>query len=66
VLPHRTPIWPPPSKKAIGKEKVVYISLPGAEHGGPAFETTENLDKVFAFSTKYLQVDMLANDRVTR
>jgi acetyl esterase/lipase len=42
-------------EKAIGKDKVVYVVLPGAGHGGPAFETTENLDKVFAFLDKFIK-----------
>ena len=42
-------------EKAIGKDKVVYISLPGAGHGGPEFETAENLDRVFAFLDRFLK-----------
>lgn len=42
-------------EKAIGKDKVVYLVLPGAGHGGPEFETTGNLDKVFAFLDKFLK-----------
>jgi acetyl esterase/lipase len=42
-------------EKAIGKEKVVYAVLPGAGHGGAEFETTENLDRVFAFLDKFLK-----------
>jgi acetyl esterase/lipase len=42
-------------EKAIGKDKVVYVVLPGAGHGGPEFETTENLEKVFAFLDKFLK-----------
>jgi len=42
-------------EKAIGKEKVVYVSLPGAGHGGPEFETAENLEKVFEFLDRFLK-----------
>jgi acetyl esterase/lipase len=42
-------------KKVIGKDKVTYIQLKGANHGGPQFETQENLDKVFAFLDKHLK-----------
>jgi len=42
-------------EKAIGKDKVVYISLPGAGHGGPEFDSAENLDRVFAFLDKFLR-----------
>ncbi len=42
-------------KKVIGEDKVVYIQLPNTGHGGPAFSTDENLDKVFAFLDKYMK-----------
>lgn len=36
-------------RKLAGEERVELSLLPGARHGGPQFETAENLDKVFAF-----------------
>jgi acetyl esterase/lipase len=42
-------------KKVIGKDKVTYIKLKGAGHGGSQFDTTDNLNKVFAFLDKYLK-----------
>ena len=39
----------------IGAEKVTYISLDGAGHGGSQFETAENLALVVAFFDKYLK-----------
>ncbi len=41
--------------KVLGKEKVTLILLEGTRHGGPQFETPENLNKVFAFLDKYLK-----------
>lgn len=40
---------------AIGADKVTYISLEGAGHGGSQFETTENLNMVIGFLDKYLK-----------
>jgi acetyl esterase/lipase len=59
----KDPVVPPSShvafaaklEAAIGKDKVVHIVLEGSGHGGPAFQTKENLDKVFAFIDKYLK-----------
>ena len=39
----------------LGRDKVTYIPLEGAGHGGPPFEAPENLEKVFAFLDKQLQ-----------
>jgi acetyl esterase/lipase len=39
----------------IGADKVTYVSLEGAGHGGSQFETAENLAKVIAFLDKYLK-----------
>jgi acetyl esterase/lipase len=39
----------------LGVEKVTFEILEGANHGGPAFGTPENLTKVFAFLDKYLK-----------
>jgi acetyl esterase/lipase len=39
----------------IGAEKVTYISLDGAGHGGSQFETEENLHKVIGFLHRYLK-----------
>lgn len=41
--------------KVLGKDKVTLTLLDGAGHGGPQFETPENLAKVFAFLDKYLK-----------
>lgn len=41
--------------KVLGQEKVTLTLLEGAGHGGPQFETQENLDKVFAFLDKHLK-----------
>ena len=42
-------------KAAIGDDKVTVELLTGAGHGGSQFETTANLDKVFAFLDKALK-----------
>lgn len=39
----------------IGADKVTYVSLEGAGHGGSQFETEENLKVVIAFLDKYLK-----------
>jgi acetyl esterase/lipase len=39
----------------IGADNVTYVSLEGAEHGGPQFETAENLQLVINFLNKYLK-----------
>jgi acetyl esterase/lipase len=39
----------------IGADKVTYVSLEGAGHGGSQFETAENLAKVVAFLDQYLK-----------
>lgn len=39
----------------LGKKKVQFIPLEGAKHGGPAFGTPENLEKVFAFLDQWLK-----------
>lgn len=39
----------------IGKEKVSLELLPGTDHGGPNYETEQNISKVFAFIDKYLK-----------
>ncbi len=39
----------------IGADKVTYISLDGAGHGGTQFETAENLSQVIAFLDAYLK-----------
>ncbi|WP_285602960.1 alpha/beta hydrolase [Helicobacter sp. NHP22-001] len=40
-------------QKVLGKDKVVYIQLPGAGHGGPTFEESKNLAPIFAFLKKW-------------
>ena len=42
-------------EKSLGKNKVILKLLEGAGHGGPQFETPENLKLVFAFLDKYLK-----------
>ncbi len=37
-------------EKVLGKDKVYFEILKGANHGGPAFETAENLQKIFTIS----------------
>lgn len=39
----------------IGADKVTYVSLEGAGHGGSQFETAENLAQVIAFLDQYLK-----------
>jgi acetyl esterase/lipase len=41
--------------KILGNERVTLTLLPGTRHGGPQFETPENLTAVFAFLDKYLK-----------
>lgn len=42
-------------KRLAGADRVVFEVIEGAGHGGPAFESQENLRKVFAFLDKYLK-----------
>lgn len=42
-------------EKVLGKKKVTYLPLQNAGHGGPEFETRENLNKVFQFLDSYLK-----------
>lgn len=42
-------------KAVLGEDKVTLILLEGEGHGGPQFETTENLDKVIAFFDENLK-----------
>lgn len=39
----------------IGKEKVIFEKMEGAGHGGSQFETSSNLDKIFAFLDSQLK-----------
>jgi acetyl esterase/lipase len=39
----------------LGKDKVTFIPLEGAGHGGPQFSAPDNLNKVFAFLDTYLK-----------
>jgi len=39
----------------IGKEKVTFEKIEGAGHGGSQFETSSNLDKIFAFLDSQLK-----------
>ena len=41
--------------RVLGKEKVIHHTLEGAGHGGPAFETSENLQRVIDFFQKHLR-----------
>lgn len=41
-----------PADALPGHDRVELSLLPGARHGGPAFETAANMDKVFAFLTR--------------
>ncbi len=41
--------------QVIGAEKVTYVSLEGAGHGGAQFETAENLKLVIGFLDQYLK-----------
>jgi len=42
-------------EQTLGKEKVTLELIPGTGHGGPAFQTEQNLNKVFVFLDKYLK-----------
>ena len=42
-------------KPVLGENKVTLHLLEGAKHGGPEFETAENLARVFAFLDQYLK-----------
>jgi len=42
-------------EQTLGKDKVTIELIPDTGHGGPAFETEQNLDKVFDFLDKYLK-----------
>lgn len=42
-------------EQTLGKEKVTLELIPGTGHGGPNFQTKENIDKVFAFLDKHLK-----------
>jgi len=43
-------------EQVIGKENVTLILLPETDHGGPNYQTEENLNKVFVFLDKTLSV----------
>lgn len=40
-------------QRVLGAEKVKLVLIEGAAHGGPQFETKENLDMVFEFLDRY-------------
>ena len=42
-------------EQVLGKEKVTIELLPGTDHGGPNYETENNINKVFVFLDKYLK-----------
>jgi acetyl esterase/lipase len=42
-------------EKVTGKEKVILELIPGSGHGGPAFSTAENLNKVFVYLDRNLK-----------
>jgi acetyl esterase/lipase/cytochrome b561 len=44
-------------EKITGKANVTFELIPGSGHGGPAFSTPENLNKVFTFLDKILKED---------
>jgi hypothetical protein len=39
----------------LGSEKVIFVPLEGAKHSGKAFESMENLEKVFSFLNRLLK-----------
>lgn len=41
--------------RVLGDKRVTLTLLDGTRHGGPQFETPENLDRVFEFLDKYLK-----------
>lgn len=41
--------------KVIGEDKVFFTAIEGAGHGGPQFETDENINKMLDFLDKYLK-----------
>lgn len=41
---------------AIGTDRVVFEKLEGAGHGGAAFETVDNLDKIYGFLETFLKL----------
>jgi acetyl esterase/lipase/acylphosphatase len=43
--------------KFLGREKVTLELIEGAGHGGAAFNTAENIDKIFKFLDRYLKND---------
>lgn len=43
-------------EQVIGKDKVTIELLPGTDHGGPNYETEQNLNKVFVFLDKTLKI----------
>ncbi len=65
LIEHGTwdPIIPPAQSRnfadalraVIGEEKVYYVSLEGAGHGGSQFETSENLKEIISFLDKHLK-----------
>lgn len=42
-------------EQVIGKDNVTIILLPGTDHGGPQYQTQENIDRVFVFLDKILK-----------
>jgi acetyl esterase/lipase len=42
-------------EQVIGKEKVILELLPETDHGGPNYQTEQNINKVFLFLDKILK-----------
>ncbi len=56
IVPHQQSIGIAETLRATaGAERVTLDLLPGAGHGGPAFVTAENLERVFAFLDQHLK-----------
>jgi dipeptidyl aminopeptidase/acylaminoacyl peptidase len=42
-------------EQVVGKDKVTLELLPGTDHGGPNYQTEQNINKVFSFLDKYMK-----------
>lgn len=56
IVPHQQSVGIAAALRAVaGAERVTLDLLPGAGHGGPAFVTPENIERVFAFLDQHLK-----------
>jgi acetyl esterase/lipase len=55
IPPPQSKIFADALRKVIGAEKVTHVPLEGEGHGGPKFETEENLTQIIRFFDRHLK-----------